>query len=78
MELLQVYFRYTLNILHLKGDIIHRSYNPHRDIKTHFRLINKKCALCTSNPPNKVSIKILYHKVSSYLSVNILIDLSYT
>ncbi len=30
VELLQVYFRYTLNILHLKADIIQRSYNPHQ------------------------------------------------
>ncbi len=28
MELLQVYFRYNWNILHLKTDIIQRSYNP--------------------------------------------------
>ncbi len=29
VELLQVYFRYTLNILHLKMNVIQRSYNPH-------------------------------------------------
>ncbi len=28
IELLQVHFRYTLNILHLKTDIIQKSYNP--------------------------------------------------
>ncbi len=28
VEQLQVYFRSTLNILHLKTDIIQRSYNP--------------------------------------------------
>ncbi len=27
VEILQVYFRYTLNVLHLKADIIQRSYN---------------------------------------------------
>ncbi len=30
VELLQVYFRYTLNILLLKADIIQRAYNPHQ------------------------------------------------
>ncbi len=30
VELLQVYFRYTWNILHLKTDIIKRSYNPYQ------------------------------------------------
>ncbi len=29
VELLQEYFRYTLNIMHLKTDIIQRSYNPY-------------------------------------------------
>ncbi len=30
VELLQLYFRYTLNISHLKTDVIQRSYNPHQ------------------------------------------------
>ncbi len=30
VKLFQVYFGYTLNILHLKADIIQRSYNPHQ------------------------------------------------
>ncbi len=30
VELLQMYFRYTLNILHVKTDIIQRSYNPYQ------------------------------------------------
>ncbi len=46
------YCKYTLNILHLKSDIIKRSYKS--DIKTHFRLNIKKCALCTSHMPSKV------------------------
>ncbi len=29
-KLLQVYFRHTLNIFHLKADIIQRSYNHHQ------------------------------------------------
>ncbi len=52
VELLQVYFRYTLNILHLKTDIIQRSYK--NDTRTHFRLDIKKYALCTSSTPSKV------------------------
>ncbi len=30
VELLQVYFRYTLNVLRLNNNIIQRSYNPHQ------------------------------------------------
>ncbi len=30
VKLLQVYFTYTLNIFHLKTDIIQRSYNDHQ------------------------------------------------
>ncbi len=46
VELLQVYFRQTLNILHLKTDIIQRSILINNDIKTYFRLIlrNEHCA----------------------------------
>ncbi len=45
--------------LHLKSDIIQRSYNPNQnDIKTHFRLNIKKSALCISMP-SKV-LKFLY------------------
>ncbi len=42
VELLQVYFRHTLNILHLKTDIIQRSILINRD--TAFRLYVKKYA----------------------------------
>ncbi len=47
VELLQVYFRYTLiNILHLKTDIIQILYNNYNsDIKTHFRHNIKKVSL---------------------------------
>ncbi len=64
---LQVHFRYTLSILHLKTDI-----------KTHFRLNIKKCALCSSSTSNKVEFEFLYQQVTSYLSVNMLIDFDYT
>ncbi len=30
VELLQVYFRYTLNIVHLMTNIIQKSYNPYQ------------------------------------------------
>ncbi len=53
VELLQVYFRYSLNRLHLKGDI---TVFIKSDIKTQFRIINKKCALCKSNTPNTFSL----------------------
>ncbi len=29
VEILKVYFRYSLNTLHLRTDIIQRSYNPY-------------------------------------------------
>ncbi len=45
LELLRVYFRYTLSILHLKTDIIKWSILINRDIKTHFKHNIKKCAL---------------------------------
>ncbi len=69
VELLQVYFRYTLNIFHLKTDIIHKILIK-TDIKTHFRLNIKKCALCTSiYNKNKVE-SIIFISVSFELSVS--------
>ncbi len=64
MELLQVYVRYTLNILHLKT-VIQRAYNPYySDNKTHFRHNIKKCALC-----NEETLQIMFISVSIKVNV---------
>ncbi len=56
VEILQVYFRYTLNILHLKT---YKLFKDHTvliisDTKTHFRLNINNCASCASSTPKKV------------------------
>ncbi len=63
VELLQVCFRYTLNILHVKTDIIEISQSTSSDIKTHFKLNIKKCALCTSSTPNKIVFNRIFISV---------------
>ncbi len=68
MEILQAYFRYTLNILHLKNDIIQGLYNIKKNVSSILR--NVYCAQVV------LQIKFSYN-FSNDMSVYKLIDLNY-
>ncbi len=59
VELLQVHFRDTLNMLHVKP-VLSKDHTIliKSDIKTHYRLNIKKCVLCTSSTPTIIIIFI--------------------
>ncbi len=68
----ELYFRYTLNIQHLKTDIIQS------DIKTHFRLNINKCALCTGNSLIIISISVSFElSLSKYVNIWTIFSMKY-
>ncbi len=84
VEQLQANFRFTLNILHylISCNILPILLKDHTvliksDIKTHFKLNIKKCALCTSSTPYTVSLSFLFQYVLSDMSAKML-DFNYT